>query len=163
MCQLWDKLQTNTPLSSVLSLGIYFARWLAEWLTDYKKSLNSRHSLTRLNQPFFLATFARYFDRECGVRAGRGPGRGQSNNFLWARERGERVMGEDSQLAENCIRLPSSPDPIRFQYYLFIFRNAVAPIPFVCSLDRFNQKRMLRMWGIPTFLSQQQPVASSFQ
>ena len=70
--------------SSGLSLGIYFARCsLAEWLTDYKKSLNSKHSLTRLNQPFFLATFARYFDRECGVRApGRGTGRGQSNNFL---------------------------------------------------------------------------------
>ena len=75
--------QHSAQLGSVLSLGIYFARWLAEWLTDYKKSLNSRHSLTGLNQPFFLATFARYFDRECGVRAaGRGLGRGQSNNFL---------------------------------------------------------------------------------
>ena len=48
----------------------------AEWLTDYKKSLNSRHSLTRLNQPFFLATFARYFDRECGLRGGAGTGEG---------------------------------------------------------------------------------------
>ena len=66
--------------AQVSPLGIYFARsqltGLAEWLTDYKKSLNSRHSLTRLNQPFFLATFARYFDRECGLRGGAGTGEG---------------------------------------------------------------------------------------
>ena len=29
-----------------------------------KKSLNSRHSFWRINQPFFQATFARYFDRQ---------------------------------------------------------------------------------------------------
>ena len=104
----------------------------AEWLTDYKKSLNSRHSLTRLNQPFFLATFARYFDRECGLRGGhRG---GVSKITFMSRE----SHGEDSQLAENCIISSTSLGTIRL--FVVIFWIAVAPIPFAVLIDLIKKE-----------------------